>query len=293
MIFVLIIVQSALGLSEIARIVNEKKTTWTARDYSKDIIDDSIIQKQQLDSFQQFFDMKAVPAPLNNNLPESFDAREKWQNLYGIKKQGKCSSCWAHAAAEVAENRLAINGCPKGRLSPQDLISCDLNDNGCTFGLPYVVWPHVLQYGIATEECIPYVSNESRIPLCPTKCANGSDIVRYKPERISYLLAKDMQQEILDNGHVDTAIITYEDFSHYEKGIYQHTYGGPVYAHAIVAIGWGVENGIPYWLIQNSYGEEWGEKGYFKILRGSNECGVETLPFVGVERFKSVRNSGS
>lgn len=45
--------------------------------------------------------------------------------------------------------------------------------------------------------------------------------------------------------------------------------------HAIRIIGWGVENGIPYWLIANSWNSDWGLKGTFKILRGSNHCGIE------------------
>jgi cathepsin B len=45
--------------------------------------------------------------------------------------------------------------------------------------------------------------------------------------------------------------------------------------HAIKMIGWGVENGTPYWLCVNSWNNTWGEQGLFKILRGSNECGIE------------------
>ena len=40
-------------------------------------------------------------------------------------------------------------------------------------------------------------------------------------------------------------------------------------------IGWGTENGTPYWLIKNSWNDQWGDSGTFKILRGSNECGIE------------------
>lgn len=40
-------------------------------------------------------------------------------------------------------------------------------------------------------------------------------------------------------------------------------------------LGWGVEDGTPYWLVSTAYGKHWGEEGFFKIRRGTNECGIE------------------
>jgi len=45
--------------------------------------------------------------------------------------------------------------------------------------------------------------------------------------------------------------------------------------HAIKILGWGVENDQPYWLVANSWNDQWGDNGYFKILRGVDECGIE------------------
>ena len=48
--------------------------------------------------------------------------------------------------------------------------------------------------------------------------------------------------------------------------------------HSVLITGWGVENGTKYWTVQNSYGEKWGENGYFRIRRGTNEAGIEDTP---------------
>ena len=58
-------------------------------------------------------------------------------------------------------------------------------------------------------------------------------------------------------------------------GIYQHTTGRSLGGHAIKMIGWGEENGTPYWICVNSWNVWWGEEGTFRILRGQNECGIE------------------
>lgn len=52
--------------------------------------------------------------------------------------------------------------------------------------------------------------------------------------------------------------------------------------HAVKLIGWGEEKGVPYWLMVNSWNEYWGDKGLFKIRRGTNECGVDSAATAGV-----------
>ena len=51
--------------------------------------------------------------------------------------------------------------------------------------------------------------------------------------------------------------------------------------HAVRLIGWGVENDVKYWIAANSWGKTWGENGFFKIKRGENHCGIESMVHAG------------
>lgn len=75
----------------------------------------------------------------------------------------------------------------------------------------------------------------------------------------------------------------------YFLGVYQHIKGDSMRGHAVRIIGWGIDNltDIPYWLAANSFSQKWGENGYFKIKRGTNECAIEENVTAGIPFFKS------
>ncbi|VDM69302.1 unnamed protein product [Strongylus vulgaris] len=95
--------------------------------------------------------------------------------------------------------------------------------------------------------------------------------------------------EIITNGPVQATFVVHEDFFMYSGGVYRHTelaeekgerYTGQGY-HSVRIIGWGVDHStgrdIPYWLAANSWGKQWGEDGFFRILRGDNHCEIESF----------------
>jgi hypothetical protein len=104
---------------------------------------------------------------------------------------------------------------------------------------------------------------------------------------------KDIRREIYHWGPVTSGIITHTDFTSWDgKGVYKWDGssaedGG----HAIVIVGWGFDtpDNVPYWMVRNSWGVEWGDSGYFKIYRGNNECGIEENVVVGVPDLPGYR----
>ena len=87
-----------------------------------------------------------------------------------------------------------------------------------------------------------------------------------------------MQQAIMSAGPIEVAFTVYADFENYASGIYHHVSGGQLGGHAVRVVGWGKEGNTTYWKIANSWNKYWGEHGYFRIVRGSNECGIENQP---------------
>lgn len=136
----------------------------------------------------------------------------------------------------------------------------------------------------------PCEAGESKTPKCVKKCEAGYN-VKYADDkhfgRTSYSIGREtsqIQKEIMTNGPVEGAFTVYEDLLQYKSGVYQHITGKMLGGHAIRILGWGVENGTPYWLIANSWNSDWGDDGYFKILRGSDHLGIESSISAGLPR---------
>jgi cathepsin B len=82
-----------------------------------------------------------------------------------------------------------------------------------------------------------------------------------------------IQQAIMKGGPMEVAFTVFADFENYASGIYHHVTGESVGGHAVKVVGWGVEDGVKYWKIANSWNPYWGEKGYFRIKFG--EGGID------------------
>ena len=122
-------------------------------------------------------------------------------------------------------------------------------------------------------------------PRCPRQCDSDAkaphdtfkdDKMTFSGQIESASGEENIQRMIMEGGPVETAFTVYSDFENYAGGIYHHVTGNPAGGHAVKFVGWGVEEGTKYWKVANSWNPFWGEKGYFRIVRGVNEGGIES-----------------
>jgi cathepsin B len=250
-----------------------------------------------------------VTHPKSLKLPKSFDARTAWPqcNTIGrILDQGHCGSCWAFGAVESLQDRFCVHFGVNISLSVNDLLACCgfLCGAGCDGGTPIYAWRYLAHHGVVTEECDPYFDQIGcshpgcepayQTPKCVRKCVNGNQLWK-KSKHYSvkaYRVKSDPQDimaEVYKNGPVEVDFTVFEDFAHYKSGVYKHITGSALGGHAVKLIGWGTsDEGEDYWLLANQWNTNWGDDGYFKIKRGTNECGIEEDITAGLPSTKNV-----
>jgi len=246
----------------------------------------------------------------DKDIPDEFDSRTNWpkcKSITTVRDQGNCGSCWAFGAVEAISDRICIasKGESQPSISAENLLSCCWTCGmGCNGGYPSSAWSWWKRNGLVTGGaygtnmgCQPYevkpcehhvngtrqpCAGDEHTPKCAKKCESSYTAKSYTDDKwygaSSYSVrseVNEIQKEIMTNGPVEGAFTVYADFPSYKSGVYQHTSGGELGGHAIRILGWGTENGTPYWLVANSWNSDWGDKGYFKILRGKDECGIE------------------
>ncbi|XP_037783743.1 uncharacterized peptidase C1-like protein F26E4.3 [Penaeus monodon] len=199
----------------------------------------------------------------------------------------------------LAAYRLVMesNGVYRVSFSAQDLLSCgSLGVNGCLGGHLDRAWHYLRMTGALPEVCYPYRSGFTRkLPTCAKNSGLGCQS-RYKSGPAYRLPSKEryIQREIITNGPVQALMTVHPDFFLYKTGVYSYSELGSPHsaAHSVKLLGWGEErvNGktVKYWVNVNSWGKYWGEAGYFRLLRGSNECGIESHVFTAKPQCESL-----
>jgi len=212
-------------------------------------------------------------------IPESFDSRVQWPNcvLPVGNQQKTCGASYAFAATQTVAERLCIGKKAQKlvTLSAQELLSCDVQNQGCKGGYINNSLDYMRTKGIVNEQCFPYQADSDTVK-CDKACADGE---RERIEGYCILFGEEeIKKEIFKNGPVVAATQIYVDFLTYKSGVYLKADEVARFSGftAIKIVGWGVESGSEnepnkgnkYWVVQNSWGDDWGVNGYAKVSMG-------------------------
>ncbi|GAA47435.1 cathepsin F [Clonorchis sinensis] len=183
-------------------------------------------------------------------LPSYFDWRE-YGAVGPVRNQGQCGSCWAISA---------------------EVVDCDHADHGCSGGFPIHAYECVQRLGgLELAVRYPYVGYQQYCQADPryfVAYINGSVALPKDSEQIAKFLATFGPLSVV----LDARLLQY-----YRSGILNPSvaYCNPEELnHAVLSVGFGTEQGIPYWIIKNSWGEQWGEQHLTKLKEWLN-----TQPF--------------
>jgi len=220
-----------------------------------------------------------VAAPLNmSGLPDGFDWREKGA-VNPVKNQQQCGSCWAFATVANIEGAGFVENKKLLSLSEQDLVDCDkaTGNTGCQGGLPSNAYKDMIQNKIGLELEADYPYTASNGPTCKATPSKEKAFI------------KDWVQISTDEDQIAAALMKYGPLAiGINAGPMQMYHGGVANPssivcnpksldHGVAIVGFGVDSGTKYWTIRNSWGASWGEKGYYRIIRGVGKCGLNTM----------------
>jgi len=215
---------------------------------------------------------KTNPNPLRK---DSVDWRDDGY-VTPVKDQGQCGSCWSFGATGSMEGAIMKKTGELVSLSEQNLVDCDHQSSACNGGLEIYAFDYVIKNGgINTEADYPYESGDGSRHSCRYDDSNRvltiSDYTEYP--RDEELLTNTLSTE----GPVSVGIDAGQrSFQHYTSGIYYDANCRKLLLnHAVLAVGYGSQSDGDYYIVKNSWGTSWGDKGYVLMARNrDNACGI-------------------
>lgn len=215
---------------------------------------------------------------LSPNIPITVPTEVDWRNqgyVTPVKDQGHCGSCWAFSSTGSLEGQHFRKTGQLISLSEQNLVDCSTKygNNGCEGGLMDFAFQYIkANKGIDTEPSYPYEAKDAVCRYKPaSKGATDAGFADIPEEDESKLT-----EAIATMGPISVAIdAAHDSFQLYKSGVYDEPACTTNLDHGVLAVGYGSLGGKDYYIVKNSWGLSWGDKGYIMMSRNKgNQCGI-------------------
>jgi cathepsin X len=232
----------------------------------------------------------------HDNTPTSVD----WRNVNGQSLVTKdlnqhipqyCGSCWAHGSMSSLSDRIKIirqGEWPDYNLAIQYILNCGTNVAGsCDGGSATGAFQFVQEKGVPEDTCLQYQADDlacTAINTCRNckgppgsgTCWAQANYTRFYVDEYDNLNSvADIMAEVAARGPV-AAGIDATVLETYTGGIITATEPSNI-NHIVSIVGYGTLNTTDYWIVRNSWGQYWGEQGWFRIIRGKDALGIESM----------------
>eukprot|EP00933_Yihiella_yeosuensis_P062430 TRINITY_DN65381_c0_g1_i1.p1 TRINITY_DN65381_c0_g1~~TRINITY_DN65381_c0_g1_i1.p1 ORF type:complete len:391 (-),score=88.21 TRINITY_DN65381_c0_g1_i1:71-1243(-) len=236
------------------------------------------------------------------NLARAMDWRPRLNSSDYVKNQGDCGSCWAAATAGVLEMHAELHmKSHPDELSFKQLVDCVPNPQhcggtgGCDGATAELAFAYVQKHGLLAADTYGGDINHNSPCQAPSLWPPSASYLQVEGfERLPQNKLRPLMAAVAQKGPVVVAADA-TNWGPYGGGIFDSCSPDAVVNHAVVMLGYGHDKdmGLDYWLIRNSWGREWGEKGYIRVLRHSTDegdagyCGIDKEPEQGVWCMKN------
>jgi len=217
---------------------------------------------------------------LQGGVPPSWDWRRKGAVTY-VRNQGVCGACWAFTTVANVEGLVYNKYGVLKALSEQQLVDCNVYNSGCSGGTLPLAFNYVRKAGgLQLNAEYPYQGYKG---YC--RVNYGRTIGALKGYVSPGMNEDDIKNMLYTYGPLSAAMNSHPLY-YYVGGVFNPSfYTCNPYAvnHGITIVGYGTtKSGLDYWVIKNSWGPNWGERGFFRLARGTGACGINRMVYSGV-----------
>lgn len=231
--------------------------------------------------FSTLMQHSRVARALNNDadlhqLPDAFNWLDHGR-VSPVRNQGQCGACWAHSVIETIESMAAIehNSTKVRRLSVQQMIDCAGNNRGCSGGdtCNLLQWLVLNDVGIVGEQNYPQTGSQTPCPF--NRLTPVAEPTRVRTFTCENLVGQEDRMMIyLATVGPITVGVNAVSWQYYLDGVIQHHCDGATLNHAVQIVGYDRRGDLPHFIVRNSWGDRFGDRGFVRIQMGRNMCGI-------------------